>query len=562
MSSQTQAQATTTDESMGYVYKVSCYESKRHRTSHTDVYYATPQDCQWALDSCDYRRGLIQIHLIQVKQSDMKYKSAHQNRKSQAEPEAAAAEPDVTDVTFDDSALDGALQKDNLDWQFQRPTNGTKYSAVYIYEPVEGDEDSSEDESSSESSSEDSTESSSESEDDELPEALKMVVDAQTVEEPEPEPEAEVEAPPPSTFECCVCMDEQVLSLQYPLPCDHGLCMGCYQEMSKNGCNMTCPCCRGPLDGNRPTAPTSDSLADPEQQELRRILAVEFGQQRPVNGVVMATLRDELRDEISDASCGWSTVVVNPEAFNESTWEASQRKFEEMTNYINNVNTVGAFHRMDNNAIILNCEKHHMECLARGVPFVEMKLNFDISDTSGIDSRGENFAESLARHDRNYERAQEREQASSRDSNDRGLIGVWKKHPPTGRVMIQRRNELADKVWEVARTWPVAAPAPFDHSRYIETRTKLDKMAAFINSATSIHQLNDIEEDFIEQYRKFDIQLQLNTATFPMFHNQVPNQHRHYNRQCCRIHVRAQRPPRQCGLCHETGHNRRSCPSK
>jgi hypothetical protein len=466
MSSKSQAQATTTDELMGYVYKVSCYESKRHRTSHTDVYYATPQDCQWALDSCDYKRGLIQIHLIQVKQSDMKYQSAHQNRKSQAEPEAAAAEPsDVSDVTFDGSALDEALFKDNLDWQFQRPTNGIEYSTVYIYEPAVDVEP--EDESEAEDEPEPEAEATSDDQllleaewrlqpdatDDELPEALRMVEEAIEVEDDgfETIEEAEAEAPPPSTFECCVCMDEQVLSLQYPLPCSHGLCMGCYQEMSKNGCNMKCPCCRGPLDENRPTAPTSDSLADPEQQELQR--------------------------------------------------------------------------------------------------------------ESGIDSRGENFAESLARHDRNYERAQEREQASA---SSRGLIGVWKNHPPTGRVMIQRRNELADKVWQVARTWPVAEyNAPRDHSRYIETRTKLDKMARFINTATSIHQLNDIQEDFIEQYRKFDIQLQLrDTPDFPTFRDQVPNQHRHYNRQCCRIYVQAQRAPRRCGLCNETGHNRRSCPSK
>jgi hypothetical protein len=215
MSSKSQAQATTTDELMGYVYKVSCYESKRHRTSHTDVYYATPQDCQWALDSCDYKRGLIQIHLIQVKQSDMKYQSAHQNRKAQAEPEAAAAEPsDVSDVTFDGSALDEALQKDNLDWQFQRPTNGIEYSTVYIYEPAVDVEP--EDESEAEDEPEPEAEATSDDQllleaewrlqpdatDDELPEALRMVEEAIEVEDDgfETIEEAEAEAPPPSTF--------------------------------------------------------------------------------------------------------------------------------------------------------------------------------------------------------------------------------------------------------------------------------------------------------------------------------------------------------------------------
>jgi hypothetical protein len=454
MSSKSQAQATTTDELMGYVYKVSCYESKRHRTSHTDVYYATPQDCQWALDSCDYKRGLIQIHLIQVKQSDMKYQSAHQNRKAQAEPEAAAAEPsDVSDVTFDGSALDEALQKDNLDWQFQRPTNGIEYSTVYIYEPAVDVETESEDESESEDEPEPEAETETEfsikipdswktiidgdaeamsyrnnieedyndlyervrylmaetetaaaepeaaaeaeatpddqllleaewrlqpdATDDELPEALRMIEEAEAEDEEDgfetiEEAEVEAEAPPPSTFECCVCLEEQVLSLQYPLPCSHGLCMGCYQDMFINRCNMKCPCCRGPLEEN----PT------PRGHFVNNHLPI--GQQiHPVNGDVMVQQRAQLMDVITDGQTNWSTTMAAASAspLNVDSYVASRTRMTSMTNFINNIDTrdelVGNWL-----PYIEMCQEHYLECQARGVPFV---IQLDIGNTPGVE---------------------------------------------------------------------------------------------------------------------------------------------------------------------------------
>ena len=381
MSSKSQAQSTTTDELMGYVYKVSCYESKRHRISDTDVYYATPQDCQWALDSLDYKQGLIQIHLIQVKQSDMKYQSAHQNRKSQAEPEAAAAEPEemISDVSFDSGAVDEALYKDNLDWQFQRPTNGTKYSAVYIYEPVVEEEP------------EDS------SEDDELPEALQMIVEVEaeedgfeTVEEAEAEEdgfetveeaEAEVEAPPPSTFECCVCMEEQVLSLQYPLPCSHGLCMVCYQEMSRNRCNMKCPCCRGPLEEN-PTPPTT--LVGRVFNHVRHFVNnhLPIGRQRhPVNGNVMVEQRTQLMDRITHEQTNhWSTAVADS-PLNLDSYVASRTRMTSMTNFINSIDTIDDLQVCADRYIEM-CQDHYLECQARGVPFA---IELDIGNTPGTE---------------------------------------------------------------------------------------------------------------------------------------------------------------------------------
>ena len=340
MSSKSQAQSTTTDELMGYVYKVSCYESKRHRISDTDVYYATPQDCQWALDSLDYKQGLIQVHLIQVKQSDMKYQSAHQNTrmyKSQAEPEATEAQATA--------------------------------------EP----------------------EAAAEPEDDELPEALQMIVEVEaeedgfeTVEEAEveedgfetvEEAEAEVEAPPPSTFECCVCMEEQVLSLQYPLPCSHGLCMVCYQEMSRNRCNMKCPCCRGPLEEN-PTPPTT--LVGRVFNHVRHFVNnhLPIGQQtHPVNGNVMVEQRAQLMDRITHARAErWSTAVADS-PLNLDSYVASRTRMTSMTNFINNIDTIDEL--VENWVPYIEmCQDYYLECQARGVPFA---IELDIGNTPGTE---------------------------------------------------------------------------------------------------------------------------------------------------------------------------------
>jgi hypothetical protein len=391
MSSKSQAQATTTDELMGYVYKVSCYESKRHRTSHTDVYYATPQDCQWALDSCDYKRGLIQIHLIQVKQSDMKYQSAHQNRKSQAEPEAAAAEPEAeTETEFSIKIPDSWTTIIDGDAEAISYRNNIEEDYKDLYERVrdlmaEPEAAAAEPEAAAEAEATPDDQLLLEAEwrlqpdatDDELPEALRMIEEAEAEDEEDgfetiEEAEVEAEAPPPSTFECCVCLEEQVLSLQYPLPCSHGLCMGCYQDMFINRCNMKCPCCRGPLEEN----PT------PRGHFVNNHLPI--GQQiHPVNGDVMVQQRAQLMDVITDGQTNWSTTMAAASAspLNVDSYVASRTRMTSMTNFINNIDTrdelVGNWL-----PYIEMCQEHYLECQARGVPFV---IQLDIGNTPGVE---------------------------------------------------------------------------------------------------------------------------------------------------------------------------------
>ena len=61
------------------IFKVSCYDTKRHTSSHTDMYYLNKEDCEWFLDCRNYRMGLMRIHLIQVEDTDDSYKMAKHN---------------------------------------------------------------------------------------------------------------------------------------------------------------------------------------------------------------------------------------------------------------------------------------------------------------------------------------------------------------------------------------------------------------------------------------------------------------------------------------------------
>ena len=61
------------------IFKVSCYETKRHKKSHTDCYYLNKEDCEWFLDCPNNDRGLLRISLIQVEDTDDRYKMAKHN---------------------------------------------------------------------------------------------------------------------------------------------------------------------------------------------------------------------------------------------------------------------------------------------------------------------------------------------------------------------------------------------------------------------------------------------------------------------------------------------------
>ena len=61
------------------ICKCSWFDSKRHRKSHTDMYYKELKDTLWVFDSCDYKNGLARVEVIKVSKNTNEYDSAVNN---------------------------------------------------------------------------------------------------------------------------------------------------------------------------------------------------------------------------------------------------------------------------------------------------------------------------------------------------------------------------------------------------------------------------------------------------------------------------------------------------
>lgn len=66
-------------DEQGIIYKCSWFETKRHRISHTDMYFKELKDTLWVFDSCDYNRGLATVLVIKVSKNSNEYDSAVSN---------------------------------------------------------------------------------------------------------------------------------------------------------------------------------------------------------------------------------------------------------------------------------------------------------------------------------------------------------------------------------------------------------------------------------------------------------------------------------------------------
>ena len=68
--------ATTTDtDEHAYIYKMSWYESPRHKISHTDMYYLNEEDTRWGHDEGER----CEIRVIRVKRDSDDYRMAERN---------------------------------------------------------------------------------------------------------------------------------------------------------------------------------------------------------------------------------------------------------------------------------------------------------------------------------------------------------------------------------------------------------------------------------------------------------------------------------------------------
>ena len=77
------------DNDYEFIYMVSMYETKRHRISHTDMYFKEAKDTHWLWIGDESGSGKVicssgygLVHYIRVKKDSVEYKSAIENSKS------------------------------------------------------------------------------------------------------------------------------------------------------------------------------------------------------------------------------------------------------------------------------------------------------------------------------------------------------------------------------------------------------------------------------------------------------------------------------------------------
>jgi len=69
------------DNEIKYIYKCSWFETKKHKISHTDMFFENAEDTKWIFESRDWFLDLVRIEYIMVKSSRNEYKSAVNNSK-------------------------------------------------------------------------------------------------------------------------------------------------------------------------------------------------------------------------------------------------------------------------------------------------------------------------------------------------------------------------------------------------------------------------------------------------------------------------------------------------
>ena len=61
---------------MKFIYKISWFESKRHKISHTDMYYENAEHTKWVFETIDWFNDLVRVEYIMVGEDTMFYKVA------------------------------------------------------------------------------------------------------------------------------------------------------------------------------------------------------------------------------------------------------------------------------------------------------------------------------------------------------------------------------------------------------------------------------------------------------------------------------------------------------
>ena len=64
-----------------YVYKVSWFESRRHKNSQTIMYFESQESVKWVFNTFEWYRDLARVEFIKVDEFSTEYESAVNNTK-------------------------------------------------------------------------------------------------------------------------------------------------------------------------------------------------------------------------------------------------------------------------------------------------------------------------------------------------------------------------------------------------------------------------------------------------------------------------------------------------
>ena len=67
---------TINDGKVEMIYKCSWFETKKHKKSHTNMYFLKAEHCGWVFGSDDYHNGLSRVELIPVLTCTVAYQAA------------------------------------------------------------------------------------------------------------------------------------------------------------------------------------------------------------------------------------------------------------------------------------------------------------------------------------------------------------------------------------------------------------------------------------------------------------------------------------------------------
>ena len=105
------------DNDYEFIYMVSMYETKRHRISHTDMYFKEAKDTHWLWIGDESGSGKVicssgygLVHYIRVKKDSVEYKSAIENSKSS---EAERNKEQIAKKSFKNEQIEATLGEES-----------------------------------------------------------------------------------------------------------------------------------------------------------------------------------------------------------------------------------------------------------------------------------------------------------------------------------------------------------------------------------------------------------------------------------------------------------------